>query len=124
MQVSVACPVRAGPCAAVAVIVTGFATAAVHVAVTCVVGVLEKCTEGSLAVQFEFANAGVIATLEHPGLLLGKNDALNISLFAGATAVWSTVTEAGVTFKATGSQLGELEPPHPRRENNATDKRT
>jgi hypothetical protein len=94
----------------VAVIVTGVATAAVQVAVTCVACGAESCTEGSLTVQFEFTRAAV--TAGHPGLPLNWNVALNFWLFAGGAALWSTVVLVGVTFKPTGPQLGEL-PPQP-----------
>jgi hypothetical protein len=92
--------------------VTGLATAAVQVAVTCVVGEGERWTEGSLAVQFEFARAGVIAIAEHPLWLLNRNEALKIWLLAGAAAIWSAVPEEGVTFKPVAPQ-SLLEPPQP-----------
>jgi hypothetical protein len=38
------------------------------------------------------------------------NDALNIWLFAGGAAVWSTVAVAGPRFKPTGPQFEELSP--------------
>jgi len=40
---------------------TGFETAAVHVAVTCVLGEDERWTDGSLTVQLEFTRAAVTA---------------------------------------------------------------
>ena len=86
-----------------AVIVAGDVLAAVQVAVTCVACGAERCTEGSLTVQFEFTRAAV--TAGHPGLLLNWNAALNVWLFAGGAATWSAVTVVGVTFKPTGPQF-------------------
>jgi hypothetical protein len=85
LQVRVACPVNIWPLAAVAVMVTGLATAAVQVAVTCEVGEAERWTEGSLAVQFEGTRAARIAG--HPLWLANRNEALKISLLAGAAAM-------------------------------------
>jgi hypothetical protein len=123
LHVNVACPVSVRPSAAEAVIVIGFATAAVQVAVTCVVGVAEKWTDGSLDVQFEGTSAAE-ARPAHAGLLLNLTDALNIWPLEGARAVWSTVAEAGPTFKPTVWQGGVLEPPHPVKEMSVADKRT
>jgi hypothetical protein len=67
-QVNEALPVNISPLAGVAVIVTGLATAAVQVAVTCVAWAAERWTEGSLTVQLEFTSAAV--TAGHPGLFL------------------------------------------------------
>jgi hypothetical protein len=93
------------------VIVTGVVTAAVQVAVTCVACGAERCTEGSLTVQFEFTRAAVMAG--HPGLPLNWNEALNSWLFAGGPALWSRVAAVGPTFNPIGPQLGELVPPQP-----------
>ncbi|HEX7286827.1 MAG TPA: hypothetical protein VF532_11640 [Candidatus Angelobacter sp.] len=89
---------------------TGVATAAVQVAVTCDVGEAERWTEGSLAVQFEGTRAAVIAG--HPLWTANWNEALKISLLPGAAATWSAVLEEGVTFKPTAPQ-SLLEPPQP-----------
>ena len=62
-------PVSIRPSAEVAVMVTGFVTAAVQVAVTCDVGEDERWTDGSLTVQLEFARAAV-AIPTQPGLFL------------------------------------------------------
>jgi hypothetical protein len=96
---------------------TGVVTVAVQVAVTCVACGDERCTEGSLTVQLEFTRAAVIAG--HPGLLLNWNEALNIWLFAGGAALWSTVAVVGPRFRPTGPLLGELVPPQPARAANA-----
>jgi len=68
LQVSEALPVNISPLTGVAVMVTGVATAAVQVAVTCVACGADSWTEGSLTVQLEFTRAAVIAG--HPGLFL------------------------------------------------------
>jgi hypothetical protein len=68
LQVNEAFPVNVPPLAWVAVTVTGLATAAVQVAVTCVAWAAERWTEGSLTVQLEFTSAAV--TAGHPGLFL------------------------------------------------------
>ena len=96
-------------------IVTGVVTAAVQVAVTCVPCEAERCTEGSLTVQFEFTRAAV--TAGHPELWLNWNEALKSWLLAGGAALWSTVAAVGLTFKPTGPQLGE--PPQPASADNA-----
>jgi hypothetical protein len=111
LQVRVACPVNISPLTGVAVIFTGVVTVAVQVAVTCVACGDERCTEGSLTVQFEFTRAGV--TPGQPGLPLNWNEALNIWPFAGGAALWSTVAVAGPTFRPTGPQLGAALPPQP-----------
>jgi hypothetical protein len=110
LQVREACPVSIWPLAAVAVMVTGLATAAVQVPVTCEVGEAERWTEGSLTVQFEGTRAAVIAG--HPLWFANRNDALKISLLPGAAATWSAVLEGGVTFKPTTPQ-SLVEPPQP-----------
>jgi hypothetical protein len=106
----VACPVNISPVAAVAVMVIGVATAAVQVAVTCVVGEAERWTEGSLAVQFEGTKAAVIAG--HPLWFANRNEALKISWLPGGAAMWSAVLEEGVTFKPVVPQ-SLLDPPQP-----------
>lgn len=101
--------------------VTGLPTAAVQVAVTCIVGEAERCTEGSLTVQLELTNAEVFAV--HAVLPVNIPEALKMVLFAGAAAVWSTVMEAGVTLNAVNVQLEE-EPPQPAIPINAAQNRT
>jgi hypothetical protein len=54
--------------------VTGLPTAAVQVAVTCIVGEAERWTEGSLTVQLEYTNAEVFAV--HTPLPLNRPEAL------------------------------------------------
>jgi hypothetical protein len=102
--------------------VTGLATAAVQVAVTCVVGEAERWTDGSLAVQLELTNAAVFPV--HTPLPVNKPEALKTVLFAGAAAVWSTVMEAGVTLNAVSVQLEEEVPAQPAISNNAAQNRT
>jgi hypothetical protein len=102
--------------------VTGLATAAVHVAITCVVGDTERWTEGSLAVQLELTNDEVFAV--HTALPVNRPEALKVVLLAGAAAVWSTVIEAGVTLNAVNVQLEEEVPPQPAIPNNAAQSRT
>jgi hypothetical protein len=63
--VSEALPVNIWPLTGVAVMVTGVATAAVQVAVNCIVWGAERWTEGSLTVQLAFTRAAV--TAGHPG---------------------------------------------------------
>ena len=60
MHVNIAWPVSPTFFVSVAVIVTALASATVHVAVTCVFGEAESCTDGSLAVQFELAGVTVV----------------------------------------------------------------
>jgi hypothetical protein len=103
--------------------VTGVPTAAVQVAVTCVVGEAERWTEGSLTVQLELTSAEVFAV--HTVLPVNKPEALKVAPLAGAAAVWSTVMEAGVTLNAVKVQLEEDEfPPQPAIPNNAAQDRT
>jgi hypothetical protein len=102
--------------------VTGLPIAAVQVAVTCVVGEAERWTEGSLTVQLELTNAEVFAV--HTVLPVNRPEALKTVLFAGATAVWSTVMEAGVTLNAVNVQLDEEFPPQPAIPTNAAPNRT
>jgi hypothetical protein len=102
--------------------VTGLATAAVQVAVTCVVGEAERWTEGSLTVQLELTKDEVFAV--HTPLPVNRPEALKTVLFAGAAAVWSTVMEAGVTLNAVNVQLDEEVPPQPAIPNNAAQNRT
>jgi hypothetical protein len=68
LHVNATVPINISPLTGVAVIVTGVATAAVQVAVTCVAWGADRCTEGSLVVQLEFTRAAVIAG--HPGWFL------------------------------------------------------
>lgn len=82
-QVNEAIPVNISPLTGVAVIVTGLATAAVQVAVTCAAWEADRCTEGSLTVQLEFTSAAV--TAGQP-TLLNLNDAVNVWLLPGPTA--------------------------------------
>ena len=89
MQVNEACPVLIDPSAAVALIVTALVTAAVQVAVTCVVGEAERCTEGSLAVQLELTRAPVASQ---------RFEALKTWLLPGAAAAWFAVLVDGVTL--------------------------
>jgi hypothetical protein len=102
--------------------VTGVPTAAVQVAVTCIVGEVERWTEGSLTVQLEFTNAA--AFVVHTALPVNRPDALKVVPLAGAAAVWFTVIEAGVTLNAVNVQLDEEVPPQPAIPNNATQNRT
>jgi hypothetical protein len=121
LQVSEACPVNICPSTAVAVIVTGLATAAVHVAVICGPCAAERCTEGSLTIQLEFTSAAafpVHTPLPPPNKLV----VLNIWLLAEAAAVWSSVAEEGATFNPTAAQL-EL-PPQPAIASNAAQTKT
>jgi len=87
--------------------VTGFARAAVHVAVTCMPCLAESRTEGSLAVQLALT---IIAVFAGHGPLPPprRYDALKIWLLAGAAAVCSTVAEGGATRKPTTLQSLEL----------------
>jgi hypothetical protein len=90
--------------------VTGFATAAVQLAVTCVVGEVESWTDGSLAVQLELARAAV-AVAGQPGPVAEATEALKVALLAGAAAVWFTVAVVGPTFSPVAApQLGILLP--------------
>ena len=102
--------------------VTGLATAAVQVAVTCVVGEAERWTEGSLTVQLELTNDEVFAV--HTVLPVNRPEALKVVPLAGAAAVWSTVMEPGVTLNAVNVQLDEEVPPQPAIPNNAAQDRT
>ena len=103
--------------------VTGLPTAAVQVAVTCIVGEAERWTEGSLTVQLELTNAEVFA-VQTP-LPLNRPEALKTVPLAGAAAVWSTVMEAGVTLNAVKVQFEEEEfPPQSAIPNNAAQDRT
>src|SRR5262245_47186345 len=68
LHVSIALPVNICPPTWFAVMVTGPATAAVHVAVTCPEGEAERWTDGSLALQFELTRAAV-ATPTQPALI-------------------------------------------------------
>jgi len=74
--------------------VTGLVSAAVQVAVTCVVGEADNCTDGSLAVQLELTNAAVAALQNPANLTLAEN----VWLFPGGAAVWFTVAVFGPTF--------------------------
>jgi hypothetical protein len=103
--------------------VTGLATAAVQVAVTCVVGEAERWTEGSLTVQLEFTCAAVFSVTHWP-LPVNRPEALKVALLAGAAAVWSTVMDPGVTLNAVNVQLDEEVPPQPAIPNNAAQNRT
>ena len=101
--------------------VTGLPTAAVQVAVTCVVGEAERWTEGSLTVQLELTNDEVFAV--HTVLPVNRPEALKVVLLAGAAAVWSTVMDPGVTLNAVNVQLDEEVPPQPAIPNNAAQNR-
>jgi hypothetical protein len=102
--------------------VTGLTTAAVQVAVTCVVGEAERWTEGSLTVQLELISVEVFAV--HTPLPVNKPEALKVVPLAGAAAVWSTVIDPGVTLNAVKVQLEEEEfPPQPAIPNNPTQNR-
>jgi len=103
--------------------VTGLTTAAVQVAVTCVVGEAERWTEGSLTVQLEFTNAEAFSPIHEP-LPVNRPDALKMVPLAGAAAVWSTVIDPGVTLNAVSEQLEEEVPPQPAIANNAAQNRT
>jgi hypothetical protein len=103
--------------------VTGLATAAVQVAVTCVVGEAERWTEGSLTIQLEFTCAAVFSATHWP-LPVNRPEALKVALLAGAAAVWSTVMDPGVTLNAVNVQLDEEVPPQPAIPNNAAQNRT
>jgi hypothetical protein len=103
--------------------VTGLATAAVQVAVTCVVGEAERWTEGSLTIQLEFTCAAVFSATHWP-LPVNRPEALKVALLAGAAAVWSTVMEPGVTLNAVTVQLDEEVPPQPAIPDNAAQNRT
>ena len=87
--------------------VTGFASAAVHVAVTCMPCLAESRTEGSLAVQFALT---IIAVFAGHGPLPPprRYDAVKTWPFAGAAALCSTVAEGGATRKPTTLQSLEL----------------
>lgn len=74
--------------------VTGFASAAVHVAVTCEAGDGDRWTDGSLAVQLEITSAAVAMPMQ-PFWFLNLTVALKLWLFAGAAAVWLTVADDG-----------------------------
>ena len=102
--------------------VTGLPTAAVQVAVTCVVGEAERWTEGSLTVQLELTNDEVFAV--HTVLPVNRPEALKVAPLAGAAAVWSTVIDPGVTLNAVNVQLDEEVPPQPAIPNNAAQSRT
>lgn|SRR5579871_20852 len=102
--------------------VTGLTTAAVQVAVTCVVGEAERWTDGSLTVQLELTCTAVFAAI-HWGLPVERVEALKAALLAGAAAVWSTVADAGATLNVT-VQLEEEVPPQPASPNNAAQSRT
>ena len=103
--------------------VTGLATAAVHGAVTCIVGEAERWTEGSLTVQLEFTSAEAFTA--HTALPVKRPEALKVVPLPGAAAVWSTVIEPGVTLKAVNVQLEEEKfPPQPAIPNNAAQNRT
>lgn len=102
--------------------VTGPTTAAVQVAVTCVVGEAERWTEGSLTVQLELISAAVFAAI-HWGLPVNRVEALKVVLLAGAAAVWSTVADPGPTLNDV-VQLDEEVPPQPAIANNAVQNRT
>ena len=97
--------------------VTGVPTAAVQVAVTCVVGEAERWTEGSLTTQLELTSVEVFAV--HTALPVNKPEALKTVPFAGAAAVWSTAIEPGVTLRAVNVQLEEELPPQAAIPNNA-----
>ena len=97
--------------------VTGLPTAAVQVAVTCVVGEAERWTEGSLTVQVELTSVEVFAV--HTALPVNKPEALKTAPLAGAAAVWSTAIEPGVTLRAVNVQLEEEVPPQAAIPNNA-----
>lgn len=102
--------------------VTGLATAAVQVAVTCIVGEAERWTEGSLTVQLEFTSAAVFSPTHEP-LPVNRPEALKVVLLAGAVAAWSTVIDPGVTLNAVNVQLEEEVPPQPAVPNNAAQNR-
>src|SRR5262249_8547856 len=99
-----ACPVLIEPSAAVAGIVTGLVTAAVQVAVICVVGEAERWTEGSLAVQLELTRAPVESQ---------RFEALKAWLLPGTAAAWSAVAVDGVTLMPKARQVETPLPPQP-----------
>jgi hypothetical protein len=102
LQISVACPVNVLSLAEVAVMVTGFMSAVVHVAVTCLPCFAESWTEGSLAVQFALT---IIAVLAVQGPLpANRLEATKSWPLAGAAAAWSTWAEGGATRKPTSLQ--------------------
>ena len=82
--------------------VTGFARAAVHVAVIRVPCLAESWTEGSLTVQFALTIMAVFAV--HGPLPPNRFEALKSWPLAGAAAVWSTAAEGGATRKPTSLQ--------------------
>lgn len=103
--------------------VTGLPTATAQVAVTCIVGEAERCTDGSLTVQLEFTSVEVFAV--HTVLPESRPEALKTVPLAGAAAVWSTVIDPGVTLNAVKVQWEEEEfPPQPAIPNNAAHNRT
>ncbi|HKR96459.1 MAG TPA: hypothetical protein VJW55_13885 [Candidatus Angelobacter sp.] len=104
-QTSEACPVNVPPLAWVAVMVTGFASAAVQVAVTCPDGDGDRWTDGSLAVQLETTSAAVAMPMQ-PFWLLNLTVALKVWLLAGAAAAWLTVADAGPTTIPVTPQSG------------------
>jgi hypothetical protein len=117
LQVSEALPVSGCPVAvvavtAVALTVTGFARAAVHVAVTWKPCVAESWTEGSLTVQLEFTATDVFA-VHTPVPPPNSTEVAKVWPLAGARAAWSAVADGGATFKPITWQLLELEPPQP-----------
>jgi hypothetical protein len=103
-----ACPVSMRPSAEVALIVTGFPTAAVQVAMTSAVGSAEKWTEGSLAVQFALTSADALP-VQTP-LPVSRPVELKVPVLA---EVWSRVMVGGATFNAVTVQLLFIVPPHP-----------
>ncbi len=86
--------------------VTGFARAAVQVAVTFMPCLDESWTEGSLTVQFELTIIAVFAV--HGPLPPNRLEATKTWLLAGAAAVWSTAAEGGATRKPTTLQSLEF----------------
>jgi hypothetical protein len=92
--------------------VTGFASAAVHVAVTCEAGDGDRWTDGSLAVQLETTSAAVAMPMQ-PFWFLNLTVALKLWLLAGAAAVWLTVADDGPMLSPITPQLGVGEPPQP-----------
>jgi hypothetical protein len=121
LHTSIAWPVSDASLAEVALTVTGLATAAVQVAVTCPLGLAERWTEGSLTVQLELISAAV-AMPTHPEPLK-RSVALKVWLLAGGVAVWSTVADCGVMFRPMTVQL-LLELPQPAIASNAAQNRT
>ena len=68
-----------------AVIVIGFVTAAVQVAVTPKAGEDERWTDGSLTVQLEFSGMGSILDGQ-PGMVESPKKAVKVWLLPGAAA--------------------------------------